>query len=746
MHKIAFDTETDLINIEHVAPPIVCLTWACAIKEEEGETRLASVADLNNALDDMIDTVLDPQTEDQRIGHNTAYDLGVILNHRPDLVTNIFNLLESGHLHCTKIREKLLNLAQTGNLDMDPLTKQPIKYSLEALVKIYFGVDLEGKEGNDAWRLNYNKLIDVPSSEWPDEAVSYAKDDSVWTLRVWEEQEKRKDAFFEQTGIDPFECLTFRCMVDSALFLVTCWGMATDAEEKEKVEDMLAEALAPEKLVILFEHKILTAATPPKPQKAKIHVEGCKKSWKEEGVKVTCDCPFKMTKGTKEKQSTNNLRAYIQQFAATHEAEGVELEMTSPSDKFPEGQISTGADWLDQYAHLDPVLSALQSRSKVQKIVTTELPRMCLRDEGGEVLRDENGRGVLSPIVRFSYDSIKETGRCSSYGGGLFPSANGQNIDPRVKKCYRARPHRVLLSVDLSGMELGTLAQKCLNLFGHSVLADKINAGIDAHAYLGAQIAYHLDEGFRAVCDETQITDKDAVYELFVQMKDSSLWETEHHEMYAKYRKLAKPTGLGFPGGLGAKTMVAYAAGSPYFVTIDIPTAERLKEIWFETYPEMVKYFKWITTDCVDPRNTHKDGGELYAYSSPFGLYRAGAKYCAACNGVGLQSFAADGALLGMYRVVRATFDPTTKSVLYGSDDFGPVARVVNFIHDENLVEIADDDLIHERAAEVGNIVTTAMMCVTPDVVSKYEAVVMRRWEKDLDPTYKNDRLVVTEN
>jgi DNA polymerase I len=746
MNNIAFDTETHLIGIENIAPPLVCLTWSSG-NGADGTAGLAAVADQGgNDVNNIIDKILDPELDDyQRIGHNIAYDLGVILNHRPDQVTNIFNLLESGHIHCTKIREKLLNLAQTGNLNLDPLANRPIKYSLAALVEGYFGAQMEGKEGDDIWRLNYHTLADTPSSEWPEAAVTYAKDDAVWTLRVWEAQEKRKDEFLAQTGIDPFECLTFRCMVDFALFLVTCWGMATDAEEKEKVEDMLAEALSLEKVAILYKHKILTPATPPRPQKAKNHVEGCEKSWKEDGVTVKCDCPFKMTKGTNEKQSTNNLRAYASHLAQVHDE--IELVMTAPSDKFPKGQISVNADWLEQYAHLDPVLAALKNRNKVQKIVTTELPRMCLKDEGGEVILDGNDRGVISPIVRFPYDSIKETGRSSSRAGKLYPSANGQNIDPRVKKCYRARPGRCLVSVDLSGMELGTLAQKCLNLFGHSVLADKINAGVDAHAYLGSQIAYHLDEDFRAVCDETEVFEKDDVYDLFAQMKDSSLWEEKHHKMYAKYRKLAKPTGLGFPGGLSDKTMVSYAAGSPYYVTITREVAKRLKEIWFETYPEMTKYFEWINTDCIDPRNTHKDGGELYAYSSPFGLYRAGALYCAACNGAGLQSFSADGALLGMYRVVRASFDPTTGSILCGMDDYGPVARAVNFIHDENLVEIADDDKVDERAWEIGNIMTAAMMCVTPNVLSKYEAVAMRKWDKEAKATYDdNGRLIVTEN
>jgi hypothetical protein len=734
MELLGFDTETHLIDINHVAPPLICTSWCTG-----DETSKGLVGGTDEGMDDLIDALFDLDSPMIRIAHRASFDLGVLINRRPEIITNVFELLESGRLHCTIIREKLLNLADHGGISSDPLVGAPIKYSLADLVFQYFGQKIGGKEGADAWRMNYDKLETIPSADWPEAAVQYATDDSVWVVRLWQAQEDRKNTFLAATGIDPFKPLTYRCMFDFSLSLVTAWGMATDATEKKKIDEFLAKELSPEKMQILYDAKILSPAIPPRPaaRGVKQHREGCKKSWKDpiSGKKVNCDCPPKMTKGKKEAKSTNNLKSYVSTLAKDNP--DIELDYTAPSDTYPDGQISVSAAWLEKYAHMDPILHALQQREAVQKLVTTELPRMCLKDENKDPILDQDGYGVISPIVRFPYDSLKKTGRSSSKASDSFPSANGQNIDPRVRKCYRARPHRILGSVDLSGMELGTLAQKCLQLFGFSVLADKINAGVDAHAYLGSQIAYHVDDEFRAIADKAQCRDKESIYDLFVQMKDSSLWEQKHHDMFKHYRTMAKPTGLGLPGGLGIATFIQFAAAT-YHVVLTKELATRLKEIWFETYPEMKLYFKWITDNCVDERNTstlhlrkHKKGDELYAYTTPFGMYRAGADYCAACNGAGLQAFSAEGALLGNYRVVRACYDPSLKSILYGCDEYGPVARVINFVHDENIAELADDEQASARLREVGEIMTGAMRVVTPDVVSKYEGVLMHNWDKE---------------
>ena len=285
---VAFDTETHRIGPQNLAPKLVCLS----IASSDEYLALLSTSE-KDALDTHIDALFNVADE-VKVGHNAAFDLTVLAAYSPDLLPGIFKQLENGMIHDTKIREKLLNLATHGRLDtveMPDGSTRKIRYSLSALVMDYLGEDLSaGKEGEDAWRTNYDQLDGVPVADWPEEARKYAQDDAVWTLAVWFEQESRRREIYQQKGIDPFETQDFRVAVDFALRLMSIHGMAVDPEEKAKVEAMLAEELAPEKLALLVEHDILIPGKPAEPYKngAKAHVESC------EGKGKDCDCPPKM--------------------------------------------------------------------------------------------------------------------------------------------------------------------------------------------------------------------------------------------------------------------------------------------------------------------------------------------------------------------------------------------------------------------------------------------------------------------
>jgi len=159
-------------------------------------------------------------------------------------------------------------------------------------------------------------------------------------------------------------------------------------------------------------------------------------------------------------------------------------------------------------------------------------------------------------------------------------------------------------------------------------------------------------------------------------------------------------------------------------VVVDLETAKRLRDIWFDTYPEMRPYFAWVTSDCKDPRNAEK-----YAYVSPLGMYRAGASYCACANGAALQTPSAEGAKLAVFRVVRACYDPTLGSCLYG-------CKPLAFIHDEIIVELPQDEFVHERANEVGRLMVEAMGEIMPDMTIKANPCLMERWNKDAEPVF----------
>ena len=381
--------------------------------------------------------------------------------------------------------------------------------------------------------------------------------------------------------------------------------------------------------------------------------------------------------------------------------------------------------FLEEFAYLDPVLSQYQHRQKLQKLVTTYIPQMYSNKETKEV----------APVVHTTYNIIVSTGRTSSRGGNLYPSCNMQQVDPRVRNCFEPREGFLMGSSDYSAMELGTAAQRCINLFGSSVLGDIINEGIDAHEFLGAQIAYHTDDNFRASFDGVN-ADTYTIYKAFHALLDDESGMFE--DFWKHYRKFAKPTGLGFPGGLGPDTFRQYAKDT-YGVTVDLATAKNLRSIWLDTFPEFNQYFNWIKKQCIDRRNSggtfvDEDGKSKkitkYAYTTPFGLYRAGCGYCSAANGAALQGFSAEGAKLAVYSTLRECYDFSKESTLYGN--VFPLA----FIHDETLYEIKEDDHIQERIDRIEQLMVDAMMVITPNVQARVETALMRRWDKFAEPVH----------
>jgi DNA polymerase I-like protein with 3'-5' exonuclease and polymerase domains len=529
----------------------------------------------------------------------------------------------------------------------------------------YLGLDLSESKSDDAWRTNYALLEDLPLSDWPQEAIDYALNDAVYTLDIWKIQEERRHEIIAEYGHDPFEVLGFRVRLDFCLHLMSQHGFAIDKERVEQIQAMLDEELSADKMVAMTQAGVLIPACPGRPFK---------------------NNPNKFTKPKAESISKTTLQEIVKHVC---ESNGIEVRET---DK---GSISTAGDFMEEISHLSPVLGEYVHRQKLQKLVTTELPRMKFEDE-------------IADVVHPMYDCLKATGRTSSYGSKLVPSLNCQNVDPRVRPCYVPRPGTYLFSIDYSQMELGTLAQTNLRLFGYSVMAEKINEGADLHAYLGAQI-------MAAVDGTNSEHDADTRYEAFLEMKESDPDKFKH------FRKLAKPTGLGYPGGLGPATFITYAKAT-YGEVIDLETAETLREVWFETFPEMREYFNHINRELIDPWNSEK-----YAYTTPMGMRRAGADYCAAANGLGLQSPSAEGATKGVCRVVRFCWDGR----------FNPHVRPIAFVHDELIGEVT---IGKERMLyDVANIMVEAMREITPDVRVKAEPVLMLAWDKNAEPVFDGE-------
>ena len=198
MRVFSFDTETALIAPGRVAPPLACVTWATATE--------SGIDDPDVGVRRVLDALRDPNT--LVVGHNVTFDLGVIAQHSPEHLPDIFYALDAGRVACTMVQEKLRYVAAR--------TTNP-QFDLATLVDKWLGRKMSGKNQGDAWRFHYRKLIGVPVSQWPKRARDYALTDAELTLAVWEKQDRMPD-------------LAAQVRADWALHLMGAWGLTVDAE------------------------------------------------------------------------------------------------------------------------------------------------------------------------------------------------------------------------------------------------------------------------------------------------------------------------------------------------------------------------------------------------------------------------------------------------------------------------------------------------------------------------------------
>ncbi len=752
-----FDTETFLIGPGAVAPKMVCLSVA----------HLTGNYLVGNGDDDVVDQLRTLfQLGSLIVGHNAAYDSAVIAISYPELEEMIWAKYAAGEIVCTKLIEQLINLGTHGKLTSIKLpdgSSETLRYGLDVLENNYLGLDRsDQKEGPDNWRMNYNLLDGKRADQYPADAAQYAEDDAQGTLMVYFKQ-------LERAPIGVLETASFQAYADFALFMITERGMAIDPVEVEKVRAIVSEQLTPERLMPLVESGVLRKGSGPRPH-TRMTARALEILGKSEApddwsmYQVTLESEgIKFCKAVKPSVNRKVLVALVERLCKEYD---IEIKLTDKE------QTSTDSEVMDDLEGLDEVIDTYRHRQSLQKIVSTELPRM-------------EWEGELAEVVHFPFRALLETGRTSSSANKLYPSGNGQQLAPMIRPCYVARPGHILLSTDYSTLELATVGQRMIDIFGHSVHADKINAGVDLHSFLAARLAFELNGDFRASCDDQGLTSNTELYTAFMACKGHSI------ETIAKFwkwwRGFSKPVGLGFPGALGPWTFLGFAKKS-YGVNIAeiaaklpddqfqvtdyllnlckrhlavvpaeftwtgqtkaLALAIKLKDIWLDTF-EMRPYYKHIKNNHKDPINPvigeRDDKSPIpgFTYTSDFGMIRRGCSYTACCNGNAMQTPAAEGAKTAVIMVTRACRDPHIQSILHGA------VHPVDFIHDELLTEHkeSDVDTNNLEAIAVSDIMLDAMKLITPDVPGLgTEGVFMRKWNKYADPTFDSEgRLIVTE-
>ena len=282
---------------------------------------------------------------------------------------------------------------------------------------------------------------------------------------------------------------------------------------------------------------------------------------------------------------------------------------------------------------------------------------------------------------------------------------------PDVREIWMPRPGYIYAQADFSSMELCTLAQCCITLFGESELAKTINAGRDPLT----EFAINLLPG-------------NVSYEEGIARKKSGADDSEFYNA----RQASKVAMYGMPGGLGADTLVLFARKS-YNVTLTADETPRtgarwLKAAWLARFPEMRKFFDYCG-GLVD--RDRGEGSMLLPFSQ---RWRGGTHYTGICNSW-FQGWASDSAKRATCLVQRACY-AEPESVLYNS-------RPVLFVHDELVTEVLNDYYAHDKAVEMARLMVQGANEFLPDVPVRADPQLMTVWSKSaIDVFDERGRLV----
>lgn len=350
----------------------------------------------------------------------------------------------------------------------------------------------------------------------------------------------------------------------------------------------------------------------------------------------------------------------------------VEKHFGAQAPRTPKGAVRYGAEFTNQI-DTSPAAKMYVQRCKLEKNIA---------------FVQKLWKAVEYPLHPY-INTMVSTGR-TSMGDSVqqLPRTGG------IRECIVPREGNSFIDVDYSSAELRTWAQLCWERYGFSSMAKLYMENPYADPY--ALVAYRiLGKGD---------------LESFLKLRKSG--DTAANEA----RQVAKVVVLGYPGGMGAKTLAAQST-SRYWKTFGEQgakmsqlDAEMYKRMFKEAYPEHRPWF-------IDAERTSSKGLIRLRGS---GMYRGGMTYCEAANNPfqHLSGYGAKRALINLFKACY--FD--THHPLFG-------CRPVHFMHDQITVE-APEDAAGELQVEVENIMVNGMMEATPDIPCVVEGEVKNSWSK----------------
>ena len=444
------------------------------------------------------------------------------------------------------------------------------------------------------------------------------------------------------------------------------------------------------------------------------------------------------------------------------------LEARHPAVTFPRtegGLYATNVDALYDLTGVDPFVTDLLAFRAVDKLLVSFL---------GKLGRQE---------VHASFNVLARTGRTSSFG-----ELNAQNLpkDERIRACFVPRPAHVFIDADYKTIELAALAQACAAQFGlDSEMGRRINAGSDLHRVFAS---------FVTGKPEPEVTDDErakvkpinfgkpggmgprslktyAKVTYGIEYTDEEVGELSERwmELFPEMRSFLADT-VDTPDRLARRLGLTPAAhaehtddgrilrhpdnaasgGDPNAILgrmcLKVLGHEQPRTNQGRPYSPAELDFFWsrvglLATDLPEMFRRAVEGrkpsaglqravASLVGRDSVFtltGRLRAGATYTARHNTI-FQGLTSDGAKLGLWRVWRAGF------------------RVVNFIHDQLLVEVPAGGDLRTAAEQIKAEMIAGMREVIPDVAVDVDYAATSRWWKGAKAVFdRKGRLLLWE-
>jgi 3'-5' exonuclease len=432
MRLLSLDCETFLISRGNLAPKLVCAQFF------DGEQAYLYKHTDHDAI---VDLLLEG---DPLVGHNVAFDLAVLMNWEPELVPVLFDKLDHGEILDTMLGQQLIDIA-TGEY---AVKRHKPGYSLAAVAERYGFA----KDAQDPWRMRYSELYDIPVESWPEDARRYAQHDAEVTYAVYQKELDRKEILGD---------LAAQTRAALALHLCSVWGVHTAPEAVERLKVSLEARLVAVRADLQDAGIVRANGT----RSIKSAQKMAWQAYVDLGIE-----PQWTKKGKEEREAKEHV---VGPDVIDDDANKEHVRFDWRNDMSPE-HVSldedscniTGLDILIKYAEYT---SANGLRTRVNDLAQGyELPLQC------------------------RYTSLIETGRtsCSKPKGGATVGVQLQNMPrlPGFRECFVPRQGMAFVGADISGAELRTFSQVCIDLFGFSKLGEALNAGVDAHIRLGATI------------------------------------------------------------------------------------------------------------------------------------------------------------------------------------------------------------------------------------------------------------------